>query len=63
MAAPAIATAAPHHNRGLTINVVPKPIIAGESMLIYGQLKGAASTGQTIYLCHWIDPARGTGTA
>jgi hypothetical protein len=56
-AAPAIATAAPHHNRGLTINAVPKPIIAGEGVLIYGQLNGAASAGQTIYLYHRIDPA------
>jgi hypothetical protein len=57
MVAPAIATAAPRHNHGLTINAVPNPIIAGEAALIYGQLKGPASAGQTIFLYHRINPA------
>ncbi len=57
MLAPAIATAAPRHNRGLTINATPNPIIAGEAALVYGQLNGPDSAGQTISLYHRINPA------
>jgi hypothetical protein len=53
-AAPAVAPAAPHHNRGLTIAATPNPISSGEGVLIYGQLKGSAVSGQTIYLYHRI---------
>lgn len=56
-AVPAVASAAPAHNRGLTIHAVPNPIIAGEGVLIYGQLKGADHAGQTIRLYHRINPA------
>jgi hypothetical protein len=52
IAGPATATAAPRHNRGLTINATPNPIIAGEGVLIYGQLRGADVAGQPILLYH-----------
>lgn len=55
--APVMASAAPHHNRGLTINAAPNPIIAGEGVVIYGQLEGASNGGQTVYLYHRIAPA------
>jgi hypothetical protein len=51
------AGAAPVHNRGLTIHAVPNPIIAGEAVLIYGQLKGPDHSNQVIRLYHRIDPA------
>jgi hypothetical protein len=54
VAMPAAASAAPRHNRGLTINVTPKPIIAGEGVLIYGQLNGNNVAGQRIVLYHHI---------
>jgi hypothetical protein len=47
-----VASAAPHHNRGLTINATPNPIIAGEGVLIYGQLRGTDIAGQRILLYH-----------
>ena len=55
-AAPTIAGAAPVHNRGLTIHAVPNHIIAGEAVLIYGQLKGPGHGGQVIRLYHRINP-------
>jgi hypothetical protein len=55
-AGPSIAGAAPVHNRGLTIHAVPNNIIAGEAVLIYGQLKGPGHAGQTIVLYHRINP-------
>jgi hypothetical protein len=55
-AIPSVASAAPHHNRGLTIHAVPHRIIAGEAVLIYGQLKGPGHAGQTITLYHRINP-------
>jgi hypothetical protein len=55
-AAPAIASAAPHHNHGLTIAVIPNPIIAGEHVTIFGQLKAPGSADQTIQLFHRMDP-------
>ncbi len=57
-AVPGIAGAAPQHNRGLTIHAVPHRIIAGEAVLIYGQLKGADHGNQPIRLYHRINPAR-----
>jgi hypothetical protein len=54
VAAPGIASAAPRHNRGLTINATPNPIIAGEGVLIYGQLRGTDITGKTIVLYHHV---------
>jgi hypothetical protein len=55
-ALPGIASAAPLHNRALTIHAVPNRIIAGEPVLIYGQLKGASSANQIIRLYHRINP-------
>jgi len=57
-AAPGIAGAAPHHNHGLTIAVAPNPIIAGDHVTIYGQLKGSGSGDQTIRLFHRVNPDR-----
>jgi hypothetical protein len=57
VAAPGVAAAAPVHNRGLTIHAVPNPIIAGEPVLIFGQLKGPDHANQVIRLYHRIDPA------
>ena len=50
------AAAAPRHNHGLTINATPNPIIAGQGVLIYGQLDGPNSGDQTIYLYHRLPP-------
>jgi hypothetical protein len=58
-AGPGIASAAPAHDRGLTIRAVPHRIIAGESVLIYGQLTGADHGGQPIRLYSRINPDRG----
>ena len=54
---PGVAAAAPRHNHGLTINATPNPIVAGEGVLIYGQLKGAPVAGQTIRLYHRVNPS------
>ncbi len=55
-AGPSMAGAAPVHNRGLTIHALPNDIIAGEAVLIYGQLKGPDHACQTIVLHHRINP-------
>ncbi len=55
--APNIASAAPQHNRGLTINATPNPIIAGEGVLIYGQLRGGDVAGQPVKLYHRVNPS------
>ena len=52
----AAAGAAPQHNRGLTIHAVPHHIIAGEAVLIYGQLQGPDHGNQVIHLYHRINP-------
>lgn len=57
-AAPGLAGAAPHHNRGLTIKAQPNPIDAGDPVLIYGQLKGQNAGGQTVVLYHHIAGSR-----
>jgi hypothetical protein len=49
-----IASAAPRHNRGLTINAIPNPIDAGEGVIIYGQLNVGPVGGQTIVLYHHL---------
>lgn len=54
---PSLATAAPHHNRALTIHAVPQSIVAGDQVDIIGRLKGADAAGQTIRLFHRINPA------
>jgi hypothetical protein len=57
---PAVASAArhhgPRHNNGLTINATPNPIIAGQSVLIYGQLNGPNAANQQIVLYHRVNP-------
>ncbi len=57
-AAPATAVAAPVHNDGVTINVTPNPIIAGEGVLIYGQLTGTGVANQPVVLYHRVNPSR-----
>ncbi len=51
---PGIAVAAPHHNQGLTINAAPNPILAGESVLVYGQLNAPPVANQTIVIYHHV---------
>jgi hypothetical protein len=58
-AAPSIAGAGPLHNRGLSIHAVPQHIIAGESVLIFGQLKGPDHANQLVTLYHRINPNPG----
>lgn len=47
---PAIGQAAPRHNHGLTIHVIPHSIQAGDDVTIYGRLTGPNASGQTIVL-------------
>jgi hypothetical protein len=54
LAVPGVGTAAPKHNHGLTINATPNPILAGEGVLIYGQLNDPPVGRQTIILYHHI---------
>ncbi len=56
--APGVAGAAPQHNHGLTINATPNPIVSGQGVLIYGQLKGSPVAGQPIVLYHRVGLAR-----
>jgi len=53
-ALPGIASAAPRHNHGLTINATPNPIPSGEGVLIYGQLNNPPVAGQTVILYHHV---------
>ena len=53
---PSIASAAPQHNRALTIHATPRSIIAGEPVLIYGRLEGRDSAHQIVHLWHKIQP-------
>ena len=52
--AAAASSASPHHNRGLTIAATPNPILAGEGVLIYGQLNTKPASAQTIALYHHV---------
>ena len=52
-----VANAAPRHIKGLTISAAPNPILAGQGVIIYGQLQGTGTAGQTIYLYHRVVPA------
>jgi hypothetical protein len=52
---PALAGAAPVHNHGLTIATTENPIQSGDSIVIYGQLKGTNNVGKTIVLYHHIN--------
>ena len=54
--APSVAGASPAHNNGMTINATPNPIIAGQGVLIYGQVNGANSADQPVVLYHRIAP-------
>ncbi len=56
---PSAASAAPHHNQGLSIRAVPHSIIAGEAVLIYGRLTGSSHDGEVIRLYHRINPRPG----
>jgi hypothetical protein len=58
-AAPNFAGAAPLHNRGVSIHAVPQHIIAGEAVLIFGQLKGPDHANQVVTLYHRINPNPG----
>jgi len=51
---PGVASAAPHHNHGLTINATPNPIDAGDGVLIYGQLNSTPAAGEKITLLHHL---------
>lgn len=55
---PSLVTAAPVHNRGLTINAIPNPIDAGEGVFIYGHLNVGPVGGQTIVLYHHLAGSR-----
>jgi hypothetical protein len=52
--APSVVSAAPRHNRGLTINAIPNPVDAGEGAFIYGHLNVAPVGGQAIVLYHHL---------
>jgi hypothetical protein len=54
VALPSAAAAAPRHNQGLTINAIPNPILAGEGVFIYGQLRVPPVANQTIVLYHHL---------
>ncbi len=54
VAVPSVVTAAPVHNRGLTINAIPNPIDAGEGVFIYGHLNVGPVADQTIVLYHHV---------
>lgn len=56
VAVPGVASAAPRHNHGLTINATPNRIITGDAVLIYGRLNGGNAAGRTILLYHRINP-------
>jgi hypothetical protein len=55
---PGIASAAPRHNHGLTINATPNPIVAGQGVLISGELRGSPVLGQPIFLYHRVGDQR-----
>jgi hypothetical protein len=53
-AAAGLASAAPHHNRGLTIGVTPNPVSAGDAVIVYGRLLGPNSGQEPIRLYHHV---------
>jgi hypothetical protein len=53
-AAAGLASAAPHHNRGVTISVAPNPVSAGDAVVIDGRLLGPGSGNQPIRLYHHV---------
>lgn len=55
VAVPSVVTAAPVHNRGLTINAIPNPLPeAGDGVFIYGFLHVGPVADQTIVLYHHL---------
>src|SRR5947209_16407383 len=58
-AIPAVGSAAPRHNHGLTLNAIPHSILAGEDVLVYGRLKGGTVSNQPIVLYQHLDGFRG----
>jgi hypothetical protein len=53
-AAPAVAAAAPQHNHALDIYATPSHIVAGDSVLVFGQLAGPNNAHREITLYrHW----------
>ncbi|HEY4279031.1 MAG TPA: hypothetical protein VGM91_12455 [Conexibacter sp.] len=54
IAVPSLASAAPIHNRGLTIAAAPNPATTGEPVLVYGHLNGPANSHRRITLWHKI---------
>jgi hypothetical protein len=48
------ASAAPRHDRGLTITATPNPVNAGDGVLVDGQLAGPNNGEQTIRLYHHL---------
>ena len=54
LTAAGLASAAPHHNRHLTIAATPNPVIAGQAVLIYGRLSGPTGEPQLIRLYHHV---------
>ena len=55
IATPGLVNAAPRHNHHLTIAASPNPVLAGEGVVIYGRLQGAANGGQPIRLYHHLE--------
>lgn len=53
-----LASAAPHHNRGLTIGVQPNPVSAGDAVLLYGRLLGPGNGNEPIRLYHHVIGSR-----
>jgi len=54
IATPSLVSAAPRHNHKLTIAASPDPVLAGDGVVIYGQLKGPGNADQVIRLYHHI---------
>lgn len=57
-ALPAVGSAAPKHNHGLTINATPNPIVTGDPVLIYGQLNVTNPGNRLIVLFHRVNPSK-----
>lgn len=55
-ASPAVGTAAPKHKHHLTITVVPRPIVFGDPVFIYGTLSGPNSAGRKVILYQRLNP-------
>lgn len=50
----------PHHNRGVTIGVTTNPIVQGDSIEVYGQLRGPDNGGRQVNLYeHLVGSHRG----